>query len=90
MIVALLMATTLGDFIEYNIFAAAFKRQYRNAVLIAYYHRDRSFKDQVVAMNPEIDEVWARNGKEPLHAARFDVPPWEDFDAANNTNGTNY
>ena len=62
-IVALMLATALGDFIEYNLFAASFKRQYRHARLIAYYRRDRPFKDGIVEMNLEIDEFLARATK---------------------------
>jgi putative glycosyltransferase (TIGR04372 family) len=79
-IVALMLATTLGDFIEYNLFATSFKRQYRHARLIAYYRRDRSFKDAVVEMNPEIDEVWAQNGVETVTAGHFNVPPGGESD----------
>jgi putative glycosyltransferase (TIGR04372 family) len=71
-IVALMLAPTLGDFIEYNLFAASFKRLYRNARLIAYYRRDRPFKDAVVEMNPEVDEIWPQEGTETVEAGLFD------------------
>jgi putative glycosyltransferase (TIGR04372 family) len=79
-IVALMLATTLGDFIEYNLFAASFKRQYRHARLIAYYRRDRPFKDGIIEMNTEIDEVWAQEGQETVGAGYFDVAPGGDTD----------
>ena len=79
-IVALMLATTLGDFIEYNLFAASFKRQYRRARLIAYYRRDRPFKDGIIEMNPEIDEVWAQEGQETVEASHFNVAPGGDTD----------
>ena len=74
-IVALMLATALGDFIEYNLFAASFKRQYRNAKLIAYYRRDRPFKDAIIEMNPEIDEIWVKSGRDTVHAEHFNVSP---------------
>ena len=74
-ILALLLATSLGGFIEYNLFAASFKRQFQNAQLIAYYRRDRIFKDAVVTMNPEIDVVWAQEGMENVKAEHFNVAP---------------
>jgi len=74
-IVALMLATTLGDFIEYNLFAASFKRQFRKARLIAYYRRDRSFKDAILEMNPEIDEAWPQEDKETIKAEAFNVAP---------------
>ena len=74
-IVALMLATALGDFIEYNLFAASFKRQYRHARLIAYYRRDRPFKDGIVEMNPEIDEFWAMDNKDTVETEYFNVAP---------------
>ena len=74
-IVALMLATTLGDFIEYNLFAASFKRQYRRARLIAYYRRDRPFKDAVIEMNPEIDVIWVQDGLATVDAGYFNVAP---------------
>jgi putative glycosyltransferase (TIGR04372 family) len=74
-IVALMLATTLGDFIEYNLFAASFKRQFRNARLIAYYRRDRPFKDAILEMNPEIDEAWPQEGKDTVKSETFNVAP---------------
>jgi putative glycosyltransferase (TIGR04372 family) len=79
-IVALLLATTLGDFIEYNLFAASFKRRYRHARLIAYYRRDRSFKDAVVEMNQDIDEIWPQDDAETVTAGYFNVMPGGDSD----------
>lgn len=74
-ILALMLATTLGDFIEYNLFAASFKRQFRNARLIAYYRRDRPFKDAILEMNPEVDEAWPQEGKDTITAETFNVAP---------------
>lgn len=74
-ILALMLATTLGDFIEYNLFAASFKRQFRNARLIAYYRRDRPFKDDILEMNPEIDEAWPQEGKDTVTVETFNVAP---------------
>lgn len=79
-IVALMLATTLGDFIEYNLFASSFKRQYRHARLIAYYRRDRPFKDAIIEMNADIDEVWARKGGETVYAEHFNVAPGGESD----------
>jgi len=81
-IVALMLATTVGDFIEYNLFAAWMKRRYANARLIAYYRRDRAFKDAVIAMNTAIDEVWAKDGLDHLKAEHFNVDP-DDFSDPN-------
>ena len=77
-ILAMMLATTLGDFIEYNLFAASFKRQYRNARLIAYYRRDRPFKDAILEMNPDIDEAWPQDAKDTIKAEFFDVEPGGD------------
>lgn len=77
-ILAMMLATTLGDFIEYNLFAASFKRRYRNARLIAYYRRDRPFKDAILEMNTEIDETWPQEAKDTIMADFFNVAPGAD------------
>lgn len=47
---------TLGDFLTRNIYAATIKMHYGNARLALYYRNDRPYKNDLVALNPYVDQ----------------------------------
>lgn len=58
-IFAVALDRTLGDFLSRNIYAAAVKMQFKSAKLAIYYRDDRSYKKDLIAINPYIDDIVA-------------------------------
>lgn len=59
-----LLDRALGEFLQKSMICAAIKSQYADAHLSVYYHNDRPYKRDILALNPHIDsklEVGAGN-----------------------------
>lgn len=75
----------LGDFIARNIYAAAVKMRFERVKLAVYFRDDRPYKQDVLALNPYIDQVIFGTGTQGLpievfHATgRFPIKGTERF-----------
>jgi putative glycosyltransferase (TIGR04372 family) len=75
----------LGDFIARNIYAAAVRMCFKRAKLTVYFRDDRPYKQDVLALNPYIDQVVFGTGThglplEVFHATgRFPIRGTERF-----------
>ena len=77
-IVALLLARPLGDFVDQCLFAASFTKLFKHAHLHVYYRDDRPYKQDVVFMIPNLRGAWGVRGDDSLPLDAFDkgsAPP---------------
>ena len=71
-IFALLLARTVGDFIEQCLFAATVKQQFQYANLFIYWRDDRPYKRHVVSMMPNVTQSWTVRDENALPLDAFD------------------
>lgn len=74
-IVALMLARTLGDFIDHQLFAASTALLFEHSRLFVYYRDDRPYKSRIVAMNPYVTRAWAMLEKDTFPFDGFDDRP---------------
>ena len=56
-ILAQITTGSFAGFVSSHVFAATVKKQFSNAHLAVYHRNDRPFKNDIVALNPAIDQV---------------------------------
>ena len=71
-IFALVLARTVGDFIEQCLFASTLKQQFQYANLFIYWRNDRPYKKHVVSMMPNLTQSWSVQGENSLPMDSFD------------------
>ncbi|MDE0812286.1 MAG: hypothetical protein OSB69_23670, partial [Alphaproteobacteria bacterium] len=71
-IFALLLARTVGDFIEQCLFASTVKQQFQYANLFIYWRDDRPYKRHVVSMMPNVTQSWTVRDENALPLDAFD------------------
>jgi len=71
-IVALLLARTLGDFVDQCLFAANVAGQFEHAHLHVYFREDRPYKRDIVSMMPNVRGVWRVRGENSIPLDAFD------------------
>lgn len=77
-IVALLLARSLGDFVDQCLFAATTAGQFEHAHLHVYFRDDRPYKSDIVSMLPSVRGIWMVRGDHALPLDAFDdafAPP---------------
>lgn len=71
-IVAFLLARSMGEFVAESLFAASVKRSLEHAILCVYWRNDRPFKGPLLGLNGHITHNWGAQGGASMPLDAFD------------------